>query len=92
MRGEMHLMINTVLHGALDLGGDAMCVTQGDVIGEKEMYIDIMYMPGIAMAQRVEGDAMFGCFSGQRFIQHTSQRRISMIHEPDDALAKQVIS
>ena len=57
MRGDMHGLLGGFDHGTLDVCGDAVGFTKGDVIGEEEVDIDIMNFASIAMTQRMEGDA-----------------------------------
>ena len=92
MSGDHHGVRDTFLHSTFDLGAEAMRLTQRDVIWEKKMNIDVVNLPGIAMAQRMESNAALGGLTSQRFIQKPCQFGIGVIHETRHALPQQAIA
>jgi hypothetical protein len=85
-------MRDTFLHSTFDLGAEAVRLSQRDVIREKKMNIDVVNLPGIAMAQRMESNATPSSLTSQRFIQKPCQLGIGMIHETRHALPQQAIA
>ena len=52
VRRDVDTLLRALYHRALDVCGDAVCLPQRDVIGEEEVDIHIMHLPGVAVTQR----------------------------------------